>query len=1704
MLSGFTHRLRQTTSRAALLTFCTLLAFQAKAQFVAQNTNFPNASTGVSEIEAVNLTTVWATAFDGSGNGADYTNVSITTNGGTTWTSRTVPASSGMSFADFHAVSGTTAWAAMVNTASGGGEVYKTTNGGVSWSRQNSAAFSGTGAFLDALHMFSSTSGFMVGDPVNGEFEIYRTTNGGTSWSAVSGANIPDPLTGEFGLLRVVDGTSGSTGWFGTNLGRVFRTTDGGVSWSAVSTGLGAVNHLAFSTPTRGIALEYDANGNLVALAQTSDGGLSWTTLSASGTVYTGDLKAVSNNPGYYISSSAFQNAAQGSSYSADYGLTWTMLESGVQRTAIGGIDVSAVWAGSYTSATNTGGIFKGSLPTTTPLDPPPAWTLAAKAGSTAGDDAAYGTASDASGNVYVAGSFAGTAVFGSTVLTSNAGSNDGYLVKYAPSGAVIWAVKVGGSSTDQLRAVAVSSNGSVYATGFIIGAGIAGSLAVGTAGNGAQAVTISFDPSTGDALWAQSGGGTLGSTIGFNIAADGSGNVYATGSYDSTGVSFNTNTLPYGGLGDAFVVSYSSAGTLRWIKNLSTANEDNILAVTATAGGNITIGGSFTGSLNINGNPLTSNGGTDGFIIGYTSTGTFRWTDSFGSSGDEGVNDLTVDASGNVYAIGYISGAFTFASGTLTPGGPFNVVTLSYSSTGTERWGAVTGGSTGDSGYSIATDASGDVYITGFIQGTASFGSGSVTSVGGSDVLVGKYTSAGVPVWVTRAGGAANDFGRGIAIGASGSVYVAGNYNTSTITFGSLSLTNAGSSDGFIARLGTACAVSTPTLSSNGPVCSGQQLTLTGSNVDAGTTSVITGPNSYSVASSSGTISNASTAASGTYTLTVTLAPGCSATATTSAVVNALPSAPTVSPTTLCGPGSATLIAGNVPVGGSIGWYTSSTGTVPFFTGSSYTTPTLSATTTYWVRAISAAGCRSNAVSVTVTVNGSGVPPTIGVASDPEFCQGGSVVLTGLGGGPYIWSTGSRSNSITVTTSGSYTVSTALNGCTLTSAPVVVTVHPLPPTPATTDASNCGPGSLTLTASGGTTGDTYNWYDVPTGGAILASGTSYTTPQLSATRTYYAELVRTGCPSATRSAAAANILPAASASLSAQGSTTLCPGDSVRLNATGSAGSWQYYRSGGLVPSGTNQSLVVRDSGTYFVVATQGTCTAISNSIRVNLNAAPAAAQVVPAERCGPGSVALTASGAPANGSYAWYTAPTGGSPIVGANGATYNTPVLAANTTYYVAIVDPSLNCPAPRVPVLAGINSVPTVSLAATGPTTFCRGDSVKLLGNSNASVTYQFNRSGFPLQGANGTSLVVRDSGTYSITVTTAQNCSATSSTIRVNVNPAGDATFAYATSTLCLGGAGSVLPTVSGTPGGAFSASPSGLVIDASTGAIALSSSQAGTYVVSYQVSGICPATRSQIITVTAAPSATFTYSQPSGCAGSSTQPQVQLAPGASVGAFSSSPAGLAINVTTGTIDLVNSQPGTYTVLNTIAASGTCPGTVATASFTINPAPATPTINSQAQGNGILLTSSAAAGNQWFLNGNPVPGGTGQTLLVNDPANNGTYTLQVTANGCTSAFSAGSVVTITGIADGLGGLKLTLAPNPTVQGRTQVKLTGARTGEAVRIRVLDALGRQVYTASPVAEATETAHELDLTAVPQGVYTVQVATPTRVLTQTLVQE
>ncbi|UPT69134.1 MAG: PKD domain-containing protein [Sphingobacteriales bacterium JAD_PAG50586_3] len=166
---------------------------------------------------------------------------------------------------------------------------------------------------------------------------------------------------------------------------------------------------------------------------------------------------------------------------------------------------------------------------------------------------------------------------------------------------------------------------------------------------------------------------------------------------------------------------------------------------------------------------------------------------------------------------------------------------------------------------------------------------------------------------------------------------------------------------------------------------------------------------------------------------------------------------------------------------------------------------------------------------------------------------------------------------------------------------------------------------------------------------------------------------------------------------------------------------------------------------------------------------------------------------------------------------------------------------------------------------------------------------------------------------------------------VNVTPLDNATFFYGQSAYCQTGLTNPTPTVTGTLGGTFSASPAGLSINPATGLITLGGSTAGTYTVTYTTNGICPASQTFSVSVTNGANAGFNYSSAQFC-NNLTNPQPNIT-GDFGGSFTGSN-GIVVNPVTGEIDLANSSTGTFTVTYTVG--GSCPGST-TASVTISQA-----------------------------------------------------------------------------------------------------------------------------------------------------------------------
>lgn len=175
--------------------------------------------------------------------------------------------------------------------------------------------------------------------------------------------------------------------------------------------------------------------------------------------------------------------------------------------------------------------------------------------------------------------------------------------------------------------------------------------------------------------------------------------------------------------------------------------------------------------------------------------------------AGSSGVDDgwgVGTDALGNIYACGGFNGTVTFGTTSLTSNGGRDMYLVKYSPIGTVLWAVKGGGSSAsERGRAIAVDAAGNSYVTGYFYSSATFGSITVTSNGGYDVYLAKYNSSGVVQWVKGGiGGTADgDEAFDVALDANGSSYVTG-YFQGTATFSTgVSLTSSGLSDAYIMK---------------------------------------------------------------------------------------------------------------------------------------------------------------------------------------------------------------------------------------------------------------------------------------------------------------------------------------------------------------------------------------------------------------------------------------------------------------------------------------------------------------------------------------------------------------------------------------------------------------------------------------------------------------------------------------------------------------------------------------------------------------------------------------------------------------------------------------------------------------------------------------------------------------------------------------
>jgi Beta-propeller repeat len=169
------------------------------------------------------------------------------------------------------------------------------------------------------------------------------------------------------------------------------------------------------------------------------------------------------------------------------------------------------------------------------------------------------------------------------------------------------------------------------------------------------------------------------------------------------------------------------------------------------------------------------------------------------GTEYDEG-KKIILDANGNIYITGYFYGTATFGTSTLTSVGSSDIFIAKYSSNGDLIWIVKAGGVNQDVGVSLALDTNNNLFILGTFQGTANFESSNIISAGSNDVFLAKYNNNGNLQWVKRAGSDGFEQSYDVKTNGNGDVFITGGFWFNA-TFETTSITSAGDSDIFLAK---------------------------------------------------------------------------------------------------------------------------------------------------------------------------------------------------------------------------------------------------------------------------------------------------------------------------------------------------------------------------------------------------------------------------------------------------------------------------------------------------------------------------------------------------------------------------------------------------------------------------------------------------------------------------------------------------------------------------------------------------------------------------------------------------------------------------------------------------------------------------------------------------------------------------------------
>lgn len=671
----------------------------------------------------------------------------------------------------------------------------------------------------------------------------------------------------------------------------------------------------------------------------------------------------------------------------------------------------------------------------------------------------------------------------------STASDSDAYVVRMTTSGDTLWTYRqnIGLSKKDLFYKVINTADGGFALCGYT-------SSITGISDD----ILIVKLTSSGQMTWTKTIGGS-GRDRAQDIVE------LSNGSFAIAGYTTSPPALYY----DAFLYKIDANGDSLWFKRYGTAVYDDANSIRALSNGGFLLGGQSTNGAN----------GFDQYLIRTNDSGDTLWTKKFGTPGTDNIEYIAVGNNG------FYLGGGTNGAGV---GGDDGYVVKTDTS-GNVLWGKTYGGSQPDDFHRVEITLDGGLIMSGTTSSTGPLQ---------PNMWLMRADANGDSLWSNTYGGDNHDHGYSGQETSDGGFIIVG--HTGSFGFngedGYVGKTDSNGNISDSLTYTTVVALISPTAVGCGTSNVQVKVLLRNfgnktvpsvpatADISGALTTTLSGTyNGNFFSQDADTLlfpTTINTTTGGTYTFVLSTSNNNDVyparnSMTVTITIEGNNGPPSVTNGMNCGPGTVTLSGSSA---GTINWFSGSTGGTSLGTGTTFVTPSISTTTTYYAQ--TGLTCPSARVPVVATINSIPSAPTV---TDGARCGTGTVDLSASSANTIEWydvssggsslSTGANFTTPSISTTTPYYVQAVdANTCISSRATATATINTIPADPTTTDSIFCGPGSTsTLLASGGG----IYWYDDASGTNQVGTGGVWVTPTLSATTTFYAQSFNGTCGSA-------------------------------------------------------------------------------------------------------------------------------------------------------------------------------------------------------------------------------------------------------------------------------------------------------------------------------------------------------------------------------------------------------------------------------------------------------------------------------------------------------------------------------------------------------------------------------------------------------------